>query len=319
MMEAENYWVDGSQLSANHYHNESNYSTVDSHRNVNLSYEGAKNNSLSKAMLTENMKSNLKTAKNKAVQFERYITLATWFLMVFSIISTFYGFLLVHWYLMPNLYFWDTHFYIAPYTVLGIGLYTLLVAIFGMTMTSYERRRWFVIYAFLLSIAFVGQLVSVYFLWQIRTIVALGSVGGSKVVDNLSMYSVDSSITNSWDKMQSRLMCCGGNNWITGYTDYSATPIGQNDDSVPDSCCITPNDGCGKGVLKQSEPVVKNKIFVHGCIEVLTRWLENEVVDIIPIYAAVALGVALLEIITVALSSAYVAQITRRRYGDEIL
>merc|ERR1719422_275863 len=93
-------------------------------------------------MLTENMKSNLKTAKNKAVQFERYITLATWFLMVFSIISTFYGFLLVHWYLMPNLYFWHTHFYIAPYTMLGIGL--------GMTMTSYEKRRWFVIYAFLL-------------------------------------------------------------------------------------------------------------------------------------------------------------------------
>merc|ERR1719422_2274149 len=55
-------------------------------------------------MLTENMKSNLKTAKNKAVQFERYITLATWFLMVFSIISTFYGFLLLHWYLMPNLF-----------------------------------------------------------------------------------------------------------------------------------------------------------------------------------------------------------------------
>jgi len=217
MMEAENYWVDGSQLSANHYHNESNYSTVDSHRNVNLNYESAKNNSLSKAMLTENMKSNLKTAKNKAVQFERYITLATWFLMVFSIISTFYGFLLVHWYLMPNLYFWDTHFYIAPLTVLGIGLYTLLVAIFGMTMTSYERRRWFVIYA------------------------------------------------------------------------------------------------------KQTEVVVKDQIFVHGCIEVLTRWLENEVVDIIPIYAAVALGVALLEIITVALSSAYVAQITRRRHGDEIL
>merc|ERR1719323_1515342 len=96
-------------------------------------------------MLTENMKSNLKTAKNKAVQFERYITLATWFLMIFSIISTFYGFLLVHWYLMPNLYFWHKNFYIAPYTMLGVGLYTLLVAIFGMA-NRYQRRsrkcRW---------------------------------------------------------------------------------------------------------------------------------------------------------------------------------
>ena len=319
MMEAENYWVDGSQLSTDHYHNESNYSTVGSHRNMNVSYETAKNNSLSKAMLTENVKSNLKSAKNKAAQFERYITLATWILILFSVVSTFYGFLLVHWYFMPNLYFWDTTFYIAPYTMLGMGLYTLLVAIFGMTMKSYDKRRWFVIYAFLLSIAFAGQLVSVYFIWQIRTLVSLGSVGGSNVIDSLSLYHRDSSVASSWDKMQSRLMCCGGNNWHTGYTDYRGTPYGQNGDSVPDSCCITPNENCGKGVLKQASQVIQDKIFVHGCIEVITRWLENEVVGLIPIYAAVSLGVALIEIITVALASAYVAQITRRRHGDEIL
>jgi len=319
MMEAENYWVDGSQLSTDHYHNESNYSTVGSHRNINVSYEAAKNNSLSKAMLTENMKSNFKTAKNKAVQFERYITLATWCLMVFSIIATFYGFLLVHWYLMPNLYFWDTTFYIAPYTMLGMGLYTLLVAVFGMTMKGYDKRRWFVMYAFLLSIAFAGQLVSVYFIWQIRTLVSLGSVGGSHVVDALSMYQIDSSVTKTWDDMQSRLMCCGGNNWIIGYKDYSGTPFGQEDDSVPDSCCINPHEGCGQGILHKGTIAVQDKIFVHGCIEVLTRWLENEVVNLIPIYAAVSLGVALIEIITVALASAYVAQITRRRHGEEIL
>jgi len=312
-METENYWVDGSQLSSD------NYSTVGSHRNMNVSYETAKNNSLSKAMLTDNMKSNLKTAKNKAVQFERYITLATWILIVFSIISTFYGFLLVHWYFMPTLYFWDTTFYIAPYTMLGMGLYTLLVAAFGMTMKGYDKRRWFVIYAFLLAIAFAGQLVSVYFIWQIRTLVSLGSVGGSHVADTLTKYETDSSVTSSWDKMQSRLMCCGGNNWHTGYTDYRGTSIGRNDDSVPDSCCIIPNEGCGRGVLRQAAQTVQDKIFVHGCIEVLTRWLENEVVDLIPIYAAVSLGVALIEIITVALASAYVAQITRRRHGDEIL
>ena len=62
----------------------------------------------------------------------------------------------------------------------------------------------------------------------------------------------------------------------------------------------------------------RKNVFLF-CIEVLTRWLENEVVDLIPIYAAVSLGIALIEIITVALASAYVAQITRRRHGDEIL
>jgi len=312
-METENYWVDSSQMSND------NYSTIGSQRNVNLSYDPVKTNSLSKSMLAENMKSNIKTATNKAVQIERYIVLATWFLMVFSIITTFYAFLLIKWYFMPNLYFWDTTFYIAPYSMLGMGLYTFFVAMFGLIMKGYEKRRWFVIYAILLAIAFAGQLTSLYFMWQITTIVSLGSVGGSHVVDSLSLYQIDSKVTNSWDEMQSRLMCCGGNNWHTGYTDYRGTPIGQSSDSVPDSCCISPNEGCGRGILKESRLVVQDKIFVHGCVEVLTRWLKNEVVNIIPIYAGVSLLVALVEIVTVALASAYVAKITRRHHGDELL
>jgi len=312
-METENYWVDGSQLSTE------NYSTVGSHRNLNLNYDNGKNNSATQSMLKENMKTNIKTAKNKAAQFERYIVLATWLLLGFSIITIFGAFLLIKWYFMPNLHFWDTTFYIAPYNMLVIGLYTFLVTMFGMMMKGYEKRRWYVIYAILLSVAFAGQLTSVYFMWQIRTLVDLGSIGGSQVVDVLSLYQVDSKETNSWDEMQSRLMCCGGNNWKTGYTDYRGTPIGQNSNSVPDSCCIAPIDGCGNGILKESPQVVQEKIFVHGCVQVLSRMLENEVVNLIPIYAAVALLVALVEIITVALTSAYVAQITRRRHGDEIL
>ena len=61
-------------------------------------------------------------------------------------------------------------------------------------------------------------------------------------------------------KMQSRLMCCGGNNWHTGYTDYRGTSIGRNGDSVPDSCCISPNEGCGRGVLKQSAQVIQDSL-----------------------------------------------------------
>jgi hypothetical protein len=312
-MERDNYWVDASQMSTD------NYSTIGSHRNVNLSYDDGKTNSLSKSMLADSMKTNIKTATNKIVQLERYITLATWFLMVFSIIATFYAFLLIKWYFMPNLYFWDPTFYIAPYSMLLMGVYTFLVTMFGLIMKGYEKRRWFVIYAVLLSIAFIGQLTSLYFTWQITTILSIGTVGGSHVVDSLSNYQIDSKVTNSWDDMQTRLMCCGGNNWNTGYADYRGTPIGQSSDSVPDSCCISPNQGCGRGVLKESPIVVRDKIFVHGCVEILTRRLNNEVVNIITIYAGVSLFVALVEIVTVALASAYVAKITRRRDGDEIL
>lgn len=296
-----NHWVDGS------------------HRNVNLSYDNSNNNSLSKPILSDTMKSNLKTAKNKVAQFERYIALATWFLMLFSIVTIFYAAILIKWYLMPNLYFWDANFYIAPYNMLGMGLFTLLVSMFGMLINGREKRRWFVIYSVLLVIAFVGQLGSIYIIWNIKTLIDLGSVGGSDVLSSLSLYQIDSGVTQSWDEMQSRMMCCGGNNWHTGYTDYRGAPIAQAEDSVPDSCCINPYEGCGKGILKEAQKTIQDKIFVHGCVEVLKRWLENEVVTLIPFYAAMSLAVALVEIITVVLSSAYVAQITRRRLGDEIL
>lgn len=295
-MEQENYWVDGS------------------HRNVNVSYDNGNSNSLSKPILSDTMKSNLKTAKNKIAQFERYIKLATCFLMLFSIVTIFYAFILIRWYFMPNLYFWDATFYIAPYNMLGMGLFTLLVSLFGMVINGCEKRRWFVIYSILLVIAFTGQLASIYFIWNIKTLVDLGSVGGSDVQNSLS----DPNTKKSWDEMQSRLMCCGGNNWNTGYTDYRGAPIGQ-ENSVPDSCCINPYEGCGNGILKVGKQKIQEKIFVHGCVEVLKRWLETEVVTLIPVYAAMSLAVALVEIVTVVLSSAYVAQITRRRIGDEIL
>merc|ERR1711936_1258120 len=172
-------------------------------------------------------------------------------------------------------------FILAPYTLLGVGLFTFLISLYGILIQGSDKRKWFAMFAILVTIAFIGQLGSTYFLWQVKTLVSLGAVGGSQ--------------------------------------DYQSTPIGQNRDSVPDSCCINQIEGCGKGMFNLSPQAIRQKIFVHGCVEVLRRLLENEVLAVIPIFAAVSLLVALLEIIVIALASAYVAQITRRRLGDEIL
>jgi hypothetical protein len=270
-------------------------------------------------MMTENAKSKLKTATHKAAQFERYIVLATWFLMVISTLTIFSAVVLIKWYYMPNLYFWDNTFIMAPYMMLGMGLYTFLLSIYGLLVKGHEKRRWFALYAVLLAVAFVGQLVSVYFIWQLRTLISVGSVGASPVLEALNVYNIDSEVTKTWDEMQTHMMCCGGNNWNRGYLDYQGTSIGRDGNSVPDTCCINPTEGCGRGILIEAEQTLRNKIFVHGCVEMLIRWMKNEVFTLIPIYAVVSLAVALVEIVTVALASAYVAQITRRRNGDEIL
>ena len=85
---------------------------------------------------------------------------------------------------MPNLYFWDATFVLAPYTLLGVGLFTFLISLYGILIQGSDKRKWFAIFAILVTIAFIGQLGSTYFLWQVKTLVSLGAVGGSQVIQS---------------------------------------------------------------------------------------------------------------------------------------
>lgn len=87
--------------------------------------------------------------------------------------------------------------------------------------------------------------------------------------------------------------------------------MGAND-SVPDSCCRVVSKDCGRGVLAMVEDDIRNKIFVDGCLEILKDKLQEDVIPMMVVYAVVGVILALIELITVVLSCAYVAQITRR-------
>jgi hypothetical protein len=73
---------------------------------------------------------------------------------------------------------------------------------------------------------------------------------------------------------------------LTGYQDYKPTPIGQNF-SVPDSCCNEYHEGCGQKVFKESPERIRNKIFVNGCLTMLTERLETDVVPMLVIFACI--------------------------------
>ena len=87
--------------------------------------------------------------------------------------------------------------------------------------------------------------------------------------------------------------------------------MGTNN-SVPDSCCRTYSPNCGQNVLILQEDDILNKIFVDGCLEILKDKLEDDVIPMMVVYAVVGVILALVELITVVLACAYVAQITRR-------
>ena len=64
---------------------------------------------------------------------------------------------------------------------------------------------------------------------------------------------------------------------------------------------------------------IQSEIFAQGCIEILQKWLLMDIDPMISIYTAIGVSIAMIEIITVVLASAYVAQISRRQLREEIM
>lgn len=57
---------------------------------------------------------------------------------------------------------------------------------------------------------------------------------------------------------------------------------------------------------------IRNRIFVDGCMEILQSKLQDDVVPMMVVYACVGVILAIVELISVVLSCAYIAQINRR-------
>ena len=264
-------------------------------------------------------KSTLSMMQRRATRYEQYITLSSIFLIVTSTTAIFTSVVLIRWYFMPFLYFWHAYYVVAPYMLLALGIYKFLVAIYGFIAAVQKNRALLVVFSLLLVIGFIGQLASIFLFWQLRTEIQLGSLHASQIQDQLMLYGSDPKITKNWDYIQQHLSCCGGFKWDSGYYDYKSTPIGRNE-SVPDSCCINGNiPGCGNNAFQWNAQQIQSSIYIQGCIEILQKWLLMDVEPMIGVYTATGVSMALIEIIAVVLSSAYVAQITRRHLREEIM
>ena len=273
--------------------------------------------------------STLSKMQRRATRYEKYISLSSVFLIITSTIVIFTSVVLIKWYFMPNLSFWDPMFEVAPYLMLGLGIFKFCVSLYGFGITSSENRGLLIFFAVLLGAAFVGQVASIFTFWQVKTTVEIGSVGPSAANDELQLYGKpgEEGVTSSWDHMQAHLHCCGASGFQKGFKDWQNTEYGQNQhgdypgfDGVPDSCCHSEGDNCGKGVLgNMGENNIRSKIFVDGCLEILQEWMEEDIVPMIAVYSGVGIAIALVELIATVLVCAYVAQINRRRQREEIM
>jgi hypothetical protein len=265
---------------------------------------------------TGSQRSTLSMVQRRVTRYQTLLNVTNVALLIVYTIVIFFAVALIKFYHLDMLGFWSVYFVIVPNYIIYLTSYAFGVCLLGLGTTRIGKRRYLVIYSILLALAFVVRIGSIFAALELRSIISQAAIGSADVNEDLSRYSVDQEVTTKWDTLQRDLHCCGGHNFLTGYTDYRTTPIGRTN-SVPDSCCLVENDGCGTNIFTMAQDQIRNKIHVHGCLAQLEGTLQSDVLFLLVIYACLGVGLGLMELIAVTLSSAYVAQINRRMKREQ--
>ena len=80
-------------------------------------------------------------------------------------------------------------------------------------------------------------------------------------------------VTETWNIVQHELKCCGAQE----YLDWENTTFSEASNSVPDSCCLSDIEGCGKGILVMSAEQVPKIIHIDGCLDKLEMIIGGNV------------------------------------------
>jgi len=248
------------------------------------------------------------TWKRRSSKYQKYINVFNVLLMLVSTALIFVAGLLIRYYHLPKLGFWSWYFLATPWCMLALGLYTFVVSVYGFLISSRENRCLISLVAVLLTLAFAGQIFSLFTALQLRYVVSAETLPVGAATENMKLYNTDSTVRHNWDAMQRDLRCCGAKNFDTGFTDWRN--ILQ--DNVPDSCCHHEEYQCGVDKQRRNKVWTDLQIWRDGCLEILQIKIRSEVLVVLVVYMMVGVAMAVLELVTVAVACAYVAQITRR-------
>jgi len=266
----------------------------------------------------------LGTWGSRSSKYQRFLNISNVFLLITSTILIFCGIILISWYHMLKLHFWSPYFYWCPMLMLTLGIYTFGTTCYGFIISVKESRGLLTVMAVLLSIAFIGQLASVFTAMMLRTDLETEIPNVANIVEDMEMYGKDDSKKASWDSLQSSLRCCGGKDYEIGFQTWDRVNLkgvagtqGRRGRDVPDSCCHKVEEGCGKDKIDKAHQARNNDIGIwkDGCIEILEVMLKRDFIEypFAWVYIGVGLILALVELITVVLACAYIAQINRRQ------
>lgn len=187
--------------------------------------------------------------------------------------------------------FLGDQFFNTPILLVVVGCLIFIVTFFGCCGAIKEHYCMTMTFSCLLALIFLLEFGAGIAAYMLRTDV-------DKIVeDNMEKGLVNygnaeyEGVTRTWDIVQHELKCCGAQE----YMDWKNTTYGQNGDAVPDSCCITDADECGKGIITASSQEVTQRIYTNGCKDGFEKLIEENVAYI----GSIGIGIALIQVIGV--------------------
>merc|ERR1712088_1116985 len=91
------------------------------------------------------------------------------------------------------------------------------------------------------------------------------------------------------------------------YMDWTNTTFSAESNAVPDSCCLSDVEGCGKGILAMHADQVPKIIYVNGCLDKLNSVIKGNVAML----GGAGVGIALVQFAGIIFSCVLAATIRK--------
>jgi len=250
-------------------------------------------------------------------------------LLISSTVLIYLGSVLIHFYLLPNLYFVTSNFSAVPNLMLAVGVMGLMAGLVGITVGATASRGGLIVHSVLVAFIFIVQLASIFTTFELRSELNNEILGKIPETDIMSDYFTYQSSQDSWDNVQRTYSCCGLNGQNNGYWTWKQARGRQVNNranngvkvidvnSVPDSCCVNEMEGCGKNINDKSTENACKDIFTHGCLYILQGRMKRDIMPVLLAYLGCGVILAILQIVAIVLSAAYSAALARRARREE--
>lgn len=182
-------------------------------------------------------------------------------------------------------------FFNTPVLLVVVGCLIFIVTFFGCCGAIKEHYCMTMTFSVLLAFIFLLEFGAGIAAYMLRSDV--DNIITENMEKALQFYGSEGhdGVTKTWDVVQHELGCCGSEE----YKDWKNTTFGTAGNSVPESCCLTDADGCGKGILDDEPEEAAKLIYTVGCKDGFEKLIEGKVAYI----GSVGIGIALIQVIGV--------------------